>query len=121
MPLPIFVATAAPITPSSGKGPHPNMKNGSKIIFKPFDNIKVHIAIEASPAPRKIAFIRKSNIIVTFPPRSHFVYPEPSAIKSGSAPIRASISLWYKKPKKPTITDIKTPRAIACTDASRAP
>ena len=116
-----MVATAAPITPSSGKGPQPNIKNGSRIMFNPFDNISVHIAIEASPAPLKIALIKNNKSMVILPPISNLVYPAPSAIKSGSAPISASISLWYKKPTIPTKREIIIPKKIACTDACFAP
>ena len=49
------------------------MNIGSKMMLSPFDNTKAHIAIEASPAPLKIALIKKSSIMVTLPPNSTWV------------------------------------------------
>ena len=65
----MVVAIAAPSTPYSGIGPKPKINMGSRIIFNPFDKIKVHIEIEASPVPLKIAFIKNNNMIVMLPPK----------------------------------------------------
>ena len=49
----MVVAIAAPSTPNSGIGPKPKMNIGTTIMYKPFDKISVHMAIEALPAPLK--------------------------------------------------------------------
>jgi len=68
MDRPVVVAIAAPFNyPFSGIGPKPNIKIGSKIIFSPLAIHNARIAMEASPAPRKIALIKKSRIILILP------------------------------------------------------
>ena len=59
---------AAPSTPYAGIGPNPKINIGSKIMFNPFERIKVHIAIDAFPAPLKIALIKNKNMMVKLPP-----------------------------------------------------
>ena len=54
----MVVATAAPVTPSSGKGPNPKIKQGSRMIFSRFAIVSDRNATVASPAPRKAALSR---------------------------------------------------------------
>ena len=68
MPRPMFVATAAPVTPISGNGPQPKMKHGPSTMFSALASQSVRIAITASPAPRKIALMRKIRNTVALPP-----------------------------------------------------
>ena len=65
MPRPMVVATAAPVTPISGKGPSPKIRQGSNTMFTRLASHTDHMAMAASPAPRKIAFIRNSRKMVT--------------------------------------------------------
>jgi len=57
-----------------------------------FAIIKLRIAIDASPAPRKIPLIRNSSIITRLPAIVMRVKVEPMAIVSSSAPIKRRIS-----------------------------
>ena len=75
----MLVATAAPVTPISGNGPQPKMKHGPSTMLSAFASHSVRIAITASPAPRKIALIRKIMNTVTLPPSMMRVKSEPSA------------------------------------------
>ena len=65
--LPVVVATAAPITPIFGKGPIPNISKGSSTILIAFASNNTRIAMDALPAPRKIALLIKSSIITILP------------------------------------------------------
>ena len=49
--------------------PIPKIKRGSNMIFKPFDSQRIRIAIAASPAPRKIPFSKKINMITILVPK----------------------------------------------------
>ena len=73
VPRPIVVAIAAPWMPSSGNGPSPKIRSGSRTMFRPFASHSTRIAIAASPAPRKAAFCRKRSTITMFDPKSTFV------------------------------------------------
>ncbi len=64
VPRPMFVATAAPVTPSRGNGPSPKIRHGPSKMLIAFANQSTRIAIAASPAPRKIALMRNSMTIV---------------------------------------------------------
>ena len=64
----MFVAIAAPVTPSRGNGPSPKIRHGPSTMLIAFANQSTRIAIAASPAPRKIALMRNSMTIVTLPP-----------------------------------------------------
>ena len=65
---PVRVDTAAPATPSFGKGPRPKIRHGSRIRLIRFDTHKTRMATEASPEPRKIPLFRNSSITETLPP-----------------------------------------------------
>ena len=43
------------------------------MMFNTLDRINVHIAIEAFPAPLKIALIKNNNTTVMLPPNKTFV------------------------------------------------
>ena len=45
MPRPMFVATAAPVTPSSGNGPSPKMKHGPSTMLSTLPSHSTRIAI----------------------------------------------------------------------------
>ena len=64
VPRPIVVATAAPVTPSRGNGPSPKIRQGPSRMLIAFASQSTRIAIAASPAPRKIALITNSMMIV---------------------------------------------------------
>ena len=51
-PRPVVVAIAAPVSPSSGKGPIPKISIGSSTMLIPFASHTERMAIVASPAPR---------------------------------------------------------------------
>ena len=59
---------AAPVIPISGNGPRPKIRQGSSTMLTPLASQSDRIAIEASPAPRKIALIRNSSRMVALPP-----------------------------------------------------
>ena len=67
------------------------MKTGHKIIFRILASQRLFIAIAASPAPRKIPLIRKSNMITRLLPNMILVKMAPSLITLASAPIRDKI------------------------------
>ena len=62
------VPIAAPVTPSSGNGPSPKMRQGSSTTLTVLASHSERIAIVASPAPRKTALIRNSSMIEALPP-----------------------------------------------------
>ncbi len=68
VPRPMVVATAAPVTPSRGKGPRPKIRQGPSRMLIAFASQRTRIAIAASPAPRKIALIRNKSSTVALPP-----------------------------------------------------
>ncbi len=70
MPRPRLVAMAAPSTPRAGTGPQPNMSSGSSAMLIRLAIQRARMAIAASPAPRKMALIRKRSMTVMFPPAS---------------------------------------------------
>ena len=84
----MLVATAAPATPSSGKGPGPKMKQGPSTMLRMLPNQRTRIAIAASPEPRNTAFSMNSITMVTLPPSIVRVNPEPDRITSDDAPMR---------------------------------
>ena len=57
---PVNVARAAPVTPVVEMGPRPKMKQGSRIKLRMLDTQSKRMAMAASPAPRKMALLRKS-------------------------------------------------------------
>ena len=65
----LVVAIAAPVSPSSGKGPIPRIKSGSKTILQALAIHKARIAREASPVPRKIPFKRNKKVITILEPK----------------------------------------------------
>ena len=73
--------------PSPGNGPQPKMKHGPSTMLSAFASHSVRIASTASPAPRKIALIRKIMNTVTLPPSMMRAKSVPSATISGLAPI----------------------------------
>ena len=104
-PRPVVVATEAPITFSCGNGPQPLIRHGSSTMLMMFANHSARIASAGSPAPRKIALIRKSRKIVTDPPSRIPVYVEPMAITAGVAPMIPSRCGAKKMPVTPTTPD----------------
>jgi hypothetical protein len=65
---PKVVATAAPMTPSSGKGPTPKMSMGARTMLMALASHSTRMEMAASPAPRKMALMRKSNSTLPMPP-----------------------------------------------------
>ena len=114
VPRPIVVATAAPVMPSSGKGPIPKMSKGSSKILMPLAIHKTRMAITASPAPRKTAFKIKRSMMVIFPPSSIAVYPQPVSTTCSEAPISPSISCGNSTPSIAIGSAINTPSQIDC-------
>jgi len=55
----------------TGERPEAKIRQGPRAMLIQFASHSTRIAIAASPAPRKIALIRKSMTITTFPPRHH--------------------------------------------------
>ena len=74
-----LVATAAPVTPSSGNGPMPKMKHGPSTMLSTLPRISTRMATAASPAPRKTAFCRNSRSTVALPASISRVNPLPVA------------------------------------------
>ncbi len=68
MPLPMLVAMAAPVTPSSGKGPRPKMRQGSRMMFSVLAMISTRMEMAASPALLKTALMMNSSMIAVLPP-----------------------------------------------------
>src|SRR6266849_4951572 len=66
---PVNVARAAPVTPSLGKGPQPKMRQGSRTRLMMLETQSKRMATAASPAPRKIALLRKRSMMAPLPPR----------------------------------------------------
>ena len=118
---PSTVATPAPATPIAGTGPHPKIRIGSSTIFNPLATHNTFIAIAASPAPRKIALIRKSNITLNELPSTHRVYDAPPVTTCSSAPISRNKSGARHTAGTPTNTAAPIPNSTACTAARAAP
>ena len=120
MPRPVVVATAAPVMPSSGNGPRPKIRHGSRQILIALAIHSTRIAIAASPAPRNTALMRNSSMITPLAP-SMTVANDALATTAGDAPINRSNAGAYATPNRPTGTAISTPSRIACTAARAAP
>ena len=73
VPRPMFVPIAAPVTPSSGNGPMPKIRNGHTMMLMALPSHSIRIAIAGSPAPRKIALLRNSSVTVALPANITFV------------------------------------------------
>ncbi len=73
VPRPMFVPIAAPVTPSSGNGPMPKIRNGHTMMLMTLPSHSIRIAIAGSPAPRKIALLRNSSVTVALPANITFV------------------------------------------------
>ena len=86
---PVHVASAAPVTPKRGNGPTPKIRQGSSIRLMMFETHSSRMAMAASPAPRKIALLRKSRTTAQLPPSAMRAYQLPVAMMSGVAPISA--------------------------------
>ena len=114
-PRATVVATAAPVTPSSGNGPQPKMRKGSSRRLIAFAVQRTRIAIVASPAPRNAALMRKRRITVASPPRMMRAYPVPAAITSGVAPMRPSRCGAKRNPDVPRTLATASPSRTACT------
>ena len=67
---PVNVASAAPVTPSLGNGPQPKIRQGSRTRLMMLETQSRRMAMAASPAPRKMALLRKSIMIAPLPPRA---------------------------------------------------
>jgi hypothetical protein len=67
---PVKVASAAPVTPIRGKGPHPKIRQGSRTRLMMLETQRRRMAMAASPAPRKMALFRKSSRMAPLPPRA---------------------------------------------------
>jgi hypothetical protein len=91
------------------------MRHGSRTRLQMFANHRTRIATAASPAPRKIALMRKRRTITTLPPSITAMNREPEATTSGEAPMRARSRGARSAPAIPRGTAIRTPSAIACT------
>ena len=109
IPRPVVVATAAPVTPSAGKGPRPKMRHGSSTRLIAFASQRTRIATAASPAPRKTALMRKRRTITTLPPSITAVNFQPDDTTSGLAPIRTRSRGARSAPMTPRGTAIETP------------
>ena len=79
IPRPHVVETAAPVTPSAGKGPSPKIRHGSRRRLMTFASQSTRIAIAASPAPRKIALIEEEQ-------QDHDVHAEHHAREARARP-----------------------------------
>ena len=121
VPLPMFVAMAAPSSPSFGNGPSPKIKQGPSRMLIQFASHNVRIAIAASPAPRKIALIMKSITTVTFPASITRVNAEPCSTTHGEPPISWSSFGASGAPMTPMTIETISARAIAWTAARAAP
>ena len=121
MPRPHVVATAAPTTPNFGNGPRPKMKHGSRARLMMFASQSERIAIDASPAPRKIALMRKRRRMTTLAPSMIRVKGAPLATTSGEAPMSARSRGANSAPRIPIGTATAMPRPIDCTAARAAP
>ena len=71
-----------------------------------FDSHKVRIAVAASPDPRNMPLIRKSRMMLAFPPSNTAVYREPMWITLGSAPISPSNRGANRAPPIPAAAEI---------------
>ena len=67
VPRPILVPIAAPVTPISGNGPMPKIKNGHTTMLIALPSHNMRIAMAGSPAPRKMALLRNSSVTVALP------------------------------------------------------
>ena len=65
----MVVATAAPVSPSSGNGPMPKMSRGSSTMLIALATTSERMAMAASPAPRNTALMTNSPMITTLPPK----------------------------------------------------
>src|SRR5713226_4767391 len=61
---------AAEETPSLGKGPQPKMRQGSRTRLMMLETQSKRMAMAASPAPRKMALLRKRSMMAPLPPRA---------------------------------------------------
>lgn len=86
-----------------------------------FASHNTRMAIAASPAPRKIAFCRKSSMMLAFPPSITIVNRALSPSSAGSAPISASSRRALNPPAKAMIVETMMPSASTCTAATAAP
>ena len=117
---PIVVATAAPASPISGNGPRPKISSGSSTRLQAFAIQSERIAIAGSPAPRKIALMRKSRRTKTLPPNMIRVKLG-SATTSGGASMSASSSGANHAPTIAIGMETTIPSRIDCTAARAAP
>ena len=78
--------------PNAGMGPKPRINSGQRMMLQMFASHKLFIAIDASPAPRKIPLMRKSIMITRLAPKSIRAYVLPIATVVASAPINRKIS-----------------------------
>src|ERR1700692_2670493 len=118
---PVRAANAAQVTPRRGNGPHPKIRQGSRMRLMMFDTHSRRMAMAASPAPRKIALLRNRRRTAKLPPRQILAYPLPVETISGVAPIRRNKFGANKKQGMPMATEMIRPRVIACTPATAAP
>ena len=117
----MLVATAAPVTPSSGNGPSPKMKHGPRTMFRKLPNHRTRIATAASPDPRKTALIRNNMTIVALPPSMVRVNTRPVRITSSGAPITASSVAARGAARTATAAATISPSTIDCPAARAAP
>ena len=110
----MFVATAAPVTPISGKIHQPKMRQGSRMMFSVLARINVRIAITASPAPRKMALMRKIKKTVALPPSMTRVNPAPWPTTASSAPMSRRISGAKPPNTMPMPAETSTPSSTIC-------
>src|SRR2546425_3344462 len=112
---------AAPTMPSFGNGPIPNIKSGLRTILIELASQSTRIAIAASPAPRKIALIKKSKTIVELPANMTLVKPTPCSTTQGEPPITLSSLPDSGTPIAAKIAATIKPNTIAWTEARAAP
>jgi len=65
----LVVAMADPVTPTSGNGPKPKIRQGSRTRLIRLPSHNARMAIAALPAPRKIALIRNNSMITRLAPK----------------------------------------------------
>lgn len=109
MPLPIFEAMAAPVIPSSGKGPIPKIRHGSRNIFSVFAISSTLSEMAASPALLKTAWMMNNIMITVLPPIIQAVYPDMSCAISCEIPININSSGAKNHPVQAIMNDITRP------------
>jgi hypothetical protein len=73
------------------------------------------MAMAASPAPRKMALMRKRRTTLVIPPSVTWVYPTPCSTTHAEAPMSSSRGREKTAPATEMGTPSNTPNPMACT------